>query len=131
MSRRPYIRELSRTGWWLKQPRYVRYMAREMSALFIGIYVLILMAGLFGLSQGEAAYEAFLETAEGPMGLIFAVIAMVFAIYHSYTWFQVTPKAMPLMIGSKRLPGTFIIAAHWFGFVVVSAALWLLAGGQI
>lgn len=128
MSRRPYIRELSKTGWWLKQPRYVRYMAREMSALFIGIYVLILMAGLFGLSRGEAAYEAFLESAEGPAGLTFAVITLVFAIYHTYTWFQVTPKAMPLMIGRKRVPGTVIVAAHWFGFFVVSATLWLLAG---
>jgi len=105
-------------------------MAREISALFVGIYVLILMAGLLGLSQGEAAYEDFLETAEGPFGLIFAIIAMTFAVYHTYTWFQVTPKAMPLMIGSKRIPGPFIVAAHWFGFVVVSVALWLLAGSQ-
>jgi len=128
MSRRPYIREFSKTGWWLKHPRYIRYMAREMSALFIGIYALILMAGLFELSRGEAAYEAFLEKAEGTVGLIFAVFAFAFAVYHTVTWFQVTPKAMPLMIGGKRIPGSFIVAAHWFGFIVVSAALWLVAG---
>lgn len=128
MSRRPYIREPSKTGWWLEQPRYIRYMAREMSALFIGIYGLILIVGLFRLSQGEVAYEAFLATVEGPAGLIFAVVAFVFAVYHTYTWFQVTPKAMPLMMGGKRLPGAIIIAAHWFGFVIVSAALWLLVG---
>ena len=128
MSRRPYVREFSKTGWWLKQPRYVRYMAREMSALFIGSYVLILMAGLFALSRGEAAYETFLEKAEGSAGLIFAVIAMIFALYHTFTWFQVTPKAMPLMIGGKRISGSLIVAAHWFGFVVVSAALLLVAG---
>ena len=129
MSRRPYIREPSKTGWWLEQPRYIRYMAREMSALFIGIYGLILIVGLFRLSQGELAYEAFLTTVKGPAGLIFAVVAFVFAVYHTYTWFQVTPKAMPLMFGGKRVPGVIIIAAHWFGFLVVSAALWLLVGG--
>ncbi len=129
MSRRPYIREPSKTGWWLEQPRYIRYMAREMSALFIGIYGLILIVGLFRLSQGEIAYEAFLATVEGPAGLIFAIVAFVFAVYHTYTWFQVTPKAMPLMMGGKRLSGAIIIAAHWLGFVVVSAALWLLVGG--
>lgn len=129
MSRRPYIREPSKTGWWLEQPRYIRYMAREMSALFIGIYGLILIVGLFRLSQGEIAYEAFLATVEGPAGLIFAIVAFVFAVYHTYTWFQVTPKAMPLMFGGKRVPGAIIVAAHWLGFVVVSAALWLLVGG--
>jgi fumarate reductase subunit C len=105
-------------------------MAREMSALFIGIYALILMAGLFAISRGKTAYEAFLESAEGPVGLAFAIVAMVFAIYHTLTWFQVTPKAMPLMIGNKRVPGFLIVAAHWFGFIVVSAVLWLLLGNQ-
>jgi fumarate reductase subunit C len=128
MSRRPYIREPSKTGWWLQQPRYVRYMMREISALFIGIYVLVLAVALFRLSEGQAAYEAFLATAEGPAGMIFAVLAILFAIYHTYTWFQVTPQAMPLMLGGKRVPGAIIIAAHWFGFVVVSIALWLLVG---
>ncbi len=128
MSRRPYVRELSKSSWWLKQPRYVRYMMREMSAAFIGIYVLVLIAGLFQLSRGEAAYKAFLAAAKGPAGLSFAAIAMIFAIYHSYTWFQVTPKALPLTYGGKRLPGVIIVAAHWAGFVVVSATLWLLVG---
>ncbi len=128
MSRRPYIREPSKTSWWLEQPRYIRYMMREISAVFIGIYVVVLIVGLFQLSRGEAAYEEFLATAEGPAGLTFAVFAMLFAIYHTYTWFQVTPKAMPLTLGGKRVAGAFIIAAHWFGFVLVSTALWLLAG---
>ena len=130
MSRRPYIRDVSKTSWWLKQPRYIRYMMREMSAAFIGIYVLVLIAGLYRLSQGEAEYDAFVADAKGPVGMTFAVIAMVFAIYHTYTWFQVTPKAMPLAFAGKRVPGAVIVAAHWLGFAVVSTALWLLAGSQ-
>jgi len=129
MSRRPYLRETSKTGWWLEQPRYIRYMAREMSALFIGIYALILIVGLFRLSQGEVAYEAFLAAVEGPAGQVFAVVTIVFAVYHTYTWFEVTPKAMPLTFGGKRVPGAVIVAAHWIGFLVVSAAMWLLVGG--
>ncbi len=128
MSRRPYIREPSKTGWWLARPRYIRYMMREISAVFIGIYVVVLIVGLLQLSKGEAAYDEFLATAEGPAGLIFAVFAILFAIYHTYTWFQVTPKAMPLTLGGKRVPDAFIIAAHWTGFIMVSSALWLLVG---
>ena len=128
MSRRPYIRELSRTGWWLRQPRYIRYMMREISALFIGTYVLLLIVGLFQISRGEAAYTAFLSAVEGTVGLIFAVTTMIFAIYHSYTWFQVTPKAMPLMFAGKRVAGPIIVAAHWIVFAIASAVLWLLVG---
>ena len=129
MNRQPYIRELSKTGWWLKQPRYIRYMMRELSAAFIGSYVVILIVGLWQLSRGEAAYQAFLAAVEGPAGLAFAVIVLVFAIYHTYTWFQVTPKAMPLKLGDKPVPGALIVAAHWFGFGVVSVVMWLLVGG--
>ena len=128
MSRRPYIRELSRTTWWLAQPRYIRYMLREITALFIGIYVLVLIVGLLQLSAGRVAYEEFLASTAGPAGRTFAGLAILFAIYHTYTWFQVTPKAMPLTLAGKRVPGAFIIAAHWFGFFLASAAMWLLAG---
>jgi len=126
MSRRPYKPEPSKSGWWLKRPRYIRYMMREMSAAFIGVYVLLLIAGLYKLSQGEGAYDAFTAMAEGPVGLTFAIIAIIFAIYHTYTWFQVAPRAMPLMFGTKRVPGVIIVAAHWLGFVIVSGALWHL-----
>jgi succinate dehydrogenase subunit C len=128
MSRRPYKPKLSKSGWWLKQPRYIRYMMREMSAAFIGVYVLLLITALYTLSRGAAAYDTFLATVEGPVGLAFALIAIAFAIYHTYTWFQVTPRAMPLMFGSKRVPGVLIVAAHWLGFAMVSGALWLLVG---
>jgi len=128
VNRRPYKPELSKRTWWLKQPRYVRYMMREMSAFFIGVYVLILIVGLSQLAQGEAAYNAFLAIVTGPAEVAFAIVTLIFAIYHSYTWFQVTPKAMPLILGGKRIPGAIIIAAHWFGFAVVSASLWLLMG---
>lgn len=126
MSRRPYIRELSRKGWWLSQPRYIRYMMREISALFIGTYVLVLIVGLFQFSRGEAAYTAFLSAAGGTVGLVFALTTMIFAIYHTYTWFQVTPKAMPLMFAGKRVAGSIIVAAHWIVFALASAVLWLL-----
>jgi fumarate reductase subunit C len=128
MSRRPFVREPSRTGWWLAQPRYVRYMLREISALFIGLYAIVLVIGLLQLSRGEAAYENYLALVQGPIGLAMAVVAMLFAVYHTYTWFQVTPKAMPLELAGKRIPGVFIVAAHWLGFFAISVALSLLAG---
>jgi len=126
MSRRPFKQEPSKTGWWLKHPRYIRYMMREISAAFIGCYVLLLIVGLLRLSQGESAYNEFVAAAGGPAGFIFALITMLFAVYHTYTWFQVTPKAMPLVLAGKPVPGAAIVAAHWFGFFVASAALWLL-----
>ncbi|MDH4109728.1 MAG: fumarate reductase subunit C [Gammaproteobacteria bacterium] len=126
MSRRPYKREVSKGGWWLTQPRYIRYMAREFSCVLIGAYVLVLVTGLWRLSEGQAQYEAWLARVESPAGRLFAVVAMLFALYHTYTWFQVTPKAMPLAVNGKKVPGAVIVLGHWAGLAVASVLVWLL-----
>jgi len=128
MSRNPYIRPLSTTTWWLAQPRYIRYMAREVSCVFIGAYTAVLTIGLWRLSEGATAWYGFLEAMQGPLGIAFNLLALAFALYHTTTWFNVTPKAMPVQIGETMLPGWLIIAAHYTGWVVISAVLLFLAG---
>ena len=128
MTRRPYIRPVRRYSWWLSQPRYIRYMLREVSAAFIGAYILVLIVGLLRLGQGPAAYESFLGAVLSPAGVAFSLITFVFAVYHSVTWFGVTPKAMPLRMGGKAVPQAIIVGAHWFGWAVASLLILLWVG---
>ena len=129
MSRRPYQRPVSATLWWLTQPRYIRYMAREASCIFIGAYTGVVVAGLVRLSQGAVAWNGFVEALQAPASVIFHLLALAFALYHTTTWFNVTPKAMPLQIGEARLPDSAIIGAHYAGWAVVSALIMYLVGG--
>jgi len=128
MSRQPFIRELSRTRWYFRQPRYLRYMAREVTCVFVGAYALMLVVGLARLSEGRAAWEGFLQALTHPGGIVFHVVALAFALYHSTSWFNVTPKAMPVQIGEGFLPGGIIVGAHYAGWLLVSIAVMLLAG---
>ena len=126
MDRRPYIREMPKL-WWLGQRRYTVYMIRELSCVFIGAYVLVILVGLFRLSQGPAAYAAFLDALQGPLAIAFHLLALVFALLHTVTWFGLTPKAMPLRLGENTVPGTVIVMAHYVVWIVVSAGLLLAA----
>ena len=126
MSRKPYVRPISDITWWLAQPRYIRYMAREVSCVFIGAYTGVIVIGLVRLSQGAAAWNAFLEALNSPVSIAFHLLAFAFALYHSTTWFNVTPKAMPLRLGDARLPGGIIVGAHYAVWVLVSALIWYL-----
>lgn len=126
--RQPYRREMSRYGWFLRQSRYLRYMAREITCVFIGAYAVVLLVGLRRISEGRQAYESFLQALTSPAGVVFQLIILVFAVYHSMTWFNVTPKAMPLQIGEDFLPGKVIIGAHYVGWLAVTAIVLLLAG---
>lgn len=126
MSRRPYQRPVPK-WWWLGQGRYTRYMIRELTCVFIGAYAGLLLVGLWRLSQGRAAFEAFLDAVQSPLGIAFHGLVLLFALYHMATWFGLTPQAMPLRVGERKVPGPAIVAAHYLVWIVVSAGVFLLA----
>jgi fumarate reductase subunit C len=130
MTNRPYIRPMP-PSWWMQQGRYVRYMIREATCVFIGLFAFVLIAGIYRLSQGREAFEGYLAALWSPMGLLMSLVILLMAVIHSITWFNLTPKAMPLWIGDKQAPGWIIIAAHYAGWFVVSIIVAVLAGGLL
>ena len=127
MSRRPYVREET-WRWVLRHPRYLRYMAREFSCLFIGAWTFLLVVGLKRLAEGPQAWESFLAALGSPLSIAFHVVALAFAVYHSITWFNLTPKALPLQLGESFVPDRLVSGAHFVGWGVLSAAVLWLAG---
>jgi fumarate reductase subunit C len=128
MSRQPYNREVPRVRWFLNHPRYLRYMARELTCLFIGAYTLVLIVGVARLSEGQSEYETFLSALQTPASVAFHVVALLFATYHSITWFNLTPKALPVQVGTRLLPGWAIAGAHYAIWAFLSAGVLLFAG---
>ena len=128
MSRRPYVREVPKHTWFFRHPRYMRYMAREITCIFIGIYTFVLIVGLARLAQGKEAYEAFLQALTSPLSVVFQVATLVLAVYHTVTWFNVTPKALPLQMGEEFVPNGAISGAHYAGWAVLSAVILLMSG---
>lgn len=128
MSRNPYVREIPKFRWFLRQPRYVRYMTREFSCLFIGAWTLLMVIGLKSLSEGPAEFEAFLESLRSPASIVFQVLALGFAVVHSITWFNLTPKALPVQIGEEFVPDSVISGAHFAGWGLLSVVVLFLAG---
>nr|VFJ57356.1 MAG: fumarate reductase subunit C [Candidatus Kentron sp. FM]VFJ57633.1 MAG: fumarate reductase subunit C [Candidatus Kentron sp. FM]VFK12174.1 MAG: fumarate reductase subunit C [Candidatus Kentron sp. FM] len=126
--RKPYIREVPKASWYLRQGRYVRYMAREVTCVFIGIYTFLLLAGVGALSKGPDAYQAFLDSLQSPLSVAFLIVAFLFAVYHAVAWFNVTPQAMPIQKGEDFLPGEIIIGAHYAIWAVATIVVLLLAG---
>jgi succinate dehydrogenase subunit C len=127
MSRKPYVREMT-SEWIFRHPRYLRYMTREFSCLFIGAWTLMMVWGLKQLAEGPAAWAAFLEALQSPLSIGFHVIALCFAAYHSVTWFNLTPKALPLQIGEEFVPDAAIAGTHFGAWAVLSLAILYFAG---
>ncbi|MEF8714463.1 MAG: fumarate reductase subunit C [Accumulibacter sp.] len=122
--RRPYVRSMD--GWWRRNPYFVEYMIHEGTALFVAAYAGILLNGLLHLSQGEAAWNAWLAALKSPFYIGFHVLALIALTYHTYTWFKIMPRTMPpVVVGGQRLSACVITGS---GLAVASAAcLGLLA----
>jgi fumarate reductase subunit C len=128
MSRRPLVRVCPPTTWYFRQPRYLRYMSREITSIFVGAYCVLLVVALQRLAAGQAAWEGFLLALQSPLSIVFHLLALVAAVYHAATWFNATQKAMPVQIGEDFLPGNVISGAHYVAWVVLSGVILYLAG---
>lgn len=123
---RPYIRPM--TGWWKRDPFFVVYMAREVTALGVAAYAIILALGVVRLSQGEAAWNAWLAALQSPWSVLLHVALLACMAVHAKSWFEIMPKTMPMIfIGGKRLQARTITLVGWAATLLASVALFALA----
>ncbi len=128
MNRKPYLREISKTTWYFSKWREILHMVHELSSIFIGAYAVLILLGLKALTEGEEAYQVFLERLASPISLGFHWLALVFTLYHSISWFRLTPKALPLQIGKNFVPGYVIAAVHFIAWICVSLFILFITG---
>ena len=113
------------TTWWLKNPRYFRFMIREVTSVFIAIFLVVLLAELYQLSRGPEAYTAFVERLRSPGWILFHLVALAFALYHSVTWFNLTGVVQVVRVGERQVPPALVVAGAFAGWAVVSGiVLW-------
>ncbi len=113
-------------SWFLSKPAYMLFMIRELTAVFIGAYLILLLIVLGKLGGGEAAFSEWLGTMRSPLWMGFHFIALVAALWHSITWFNLTPRAMPFFIGEKRLADPLVAIGMGYGpwLVISLVILW-------
>lgn len=126
--RRPYHRSMRR--WWLRDPYFVRYMAREATALLVAAYALVLLVGLVRLGQGEAAYAGWLQALQSPWSIAFHMVVLATFGYHTWSWFRIMPKTMPILfVGGRRVPQPVITVAGLAAAGIACVGLLALAWG--
>ena len=128
MSRKPYVRPVSKTSWYLKQPRYMRYMSREVTCIFIGAFALLMVCAVERLSHGQAAFDSFMAALKGPWSFLGLALILAFSVHNATNWFNVTPKAMPVQIGEEFLDGKYIVGAHYAVWAIASLVILFFAG---
>ncbi len=124
-TQRAYVRPIP-IGWWLKKRSYFVFVMRELSSFFVAWFVFYLLLFIGAVSRGEKAYLDFLNGAEHPAVVTINVLASVFLVLHTVTWFSLTPKAVVVQVAGRRVPALVILAAQYAALVAISAFVYWL-----
>ena len=125
-TRVPSYRRRIGVFWWVRKRSYFLFVMRELSSIFVAWFVVYLLMFVAAVAGGEQEYDEFLDRAASPLLLVVNAVALAFLVLHTVTWFALTPKAMVLRLGGRRVPGTAILAAQYAGLAVVSGFIYWL-----
>jgi fumarate reductase subunit C len=131
-ARTPQAYRRSMSGWWNRDPFFVRYMARELTAFAVLGYAIVLAVGLVRLSQGEAAWNGWLAAVRSPLGFVLHALFLVSMIVHSKSWFEIMPKTMPMFFRhGKRVPPATITRVGFAAAIVATLAVLAIGRGVL
>ena len=104
------------SGWWLKKKNYLLYMLRELTAVFAALWVVLFLAMLPQLKTNPAVMRS-------PIWIAFSLIALLFVLYHAFTWFNLMGAVLYFRPGTAPIPGGLIVASMMVVWIVVSVLL--------
>ena len=109
--------------WWLGEWHYLKFILRELSSVFVAVFVIETLMLIYALRRGAVHYEHFLHRMQNPFVVALNVIAMFFLVFHTITWFNLAPSATPVRLGGKKLPDFMVSAPAYVAWIVISAII--------
>ncbi|HEY2987652.1 MAG TPA: hypothetical protein VGL11_07990 [Candidatus Binatia bacterium] len=120
-----YYPKMPRT-WWLQKPAYLLFMLRELSSVFIAVFLIVFLVQMYQLTKGPEAYAVFVQKLSSPGWILFHGVALLFAVYHSVTWFKSTAVVMSIKLGERELPRKLVFALNVGAWIAASAVILIL-----
>jgi fumarate reductase subunit C len=115
--------------WWLRRWTYTAFVLRELSSVFVAWTVVYLLLLVRAVSRGPDAYHRFLDWSASPWLVALNAVALAFLLYHAVTFINLTPQAMVVSLGPRRVPPRLLAGSLYLGWLLVSAVLvWLVVG---
>jgi len=114
----------------MRNGRYRVYMLREMTSLLVGFYTFLTIFALAALSADSPdQWNGFLASQQSPViATLHGFALLYFLFYQTFPWFRLAPKAMPVQIAGKKLPGSYIVLGHYVTWAAISAFIFWVVG---
>jgi len=115
---RVYRRSIG-VGWWTRKGHYFWYIVREFTALPLAIWLLLLLGEIKRAGDGAGTYHPHGST----LFVVFSVIALLFALYHSITFLSLAGVIIHMNIIDRPLPPWPIVWLMFGAWAVASVVI--------
>ncbi len=119
---RPYVPPKSAT-WWLRKRSYFMFMMRELSSVFIALFLLFLLYKLFLSTRNEIVFSSFESSLESPVVLFFYGVAFLFSLYHSITWLSAMGDILLISTRKGPVPSWLLTTCGFVMWCLASLAI--------
>lgn len=109
--------------WWLRRRRYFLFMMRELSSVFVALFLLLYLYEFFLLSKGPQVYGLFQDSLRSAGFLVFYAVVLVFSLYHTCTWFGVLGKIQVVRLGKWTVPPGLVTASAFGAWIAASLVI--------
>lgn len=135
--RKAYVREV-KANWWQVNTFYKMYMLREATSIPMLWFAIVLLYGVICIAEAsivakgdatlivaalKSGYFAFLHN---PLVILLNIIALVAVVINTFTWFNLTPKAINVIYKNAKLSESFINKVMWAITIVATIVTFIL-----
>ena len=124
-----YRRRMS-VWWWLKNRAYSLFVLRELTSVFVAFFAMLYLWQLRAMAAGPDAYARFVARLKTPLFLTVDTVALLFVLFHTISWFNLTPTAMVVRMKGKRVPDRIVAGSNYVVWVLLSGIVaWIFTRG--
>jgi fumarate reductase subunit C len=109
--------------WWLEKGSYTVFVLRELTSVAVAFFAVVTLGLVRAVAAGPEAYQRVLARLGTPLFLSLHVVAFIFVLFHSITWFNLAPKAMVVRVKGKRVPDAVVAGLNYGAWLVLSGAV--------
>ncbi|MDC6121029.1 fumarate reductase subunit FrdC [Serratia rubidaea] len=124
--RKPYVRAMA-PNWWQKLGFYRFYMLREGTSVPAVWFSILMIYGVFSLKGGAESWAGFVGFLQNPLVLLINIIALLAALLHTKTWFDLAPKAANIVVNGEKMGPGPIVKALWAVTILLTLAVLAVA----
>jgi fumarate reductase subunit C len=105
--------------WYTRSRHYFLYVVREFTALPLALWLLWLLVEIKRAGGGPKLYAPHESTAF----VVFSVVVLLFALYHSYTFLSLTGVIIRLKVFDRPIPPRLITLAMFGAWAAASVVV--------